>query len=410
MAAVEEEETPLTFIDVLTMNKNELIAQLEKLDVDVKGLNKVSLQVALMQQLKFTDSVGIDTMAAVLTKTSPSELSHASSVESIHSKVDSEEGNGVKNDLSDNELQLKLTRLQFDREERERERDREREREREKHELQKLALEQAHELALRQLEANTAAAGASQTSPTPTAPPFRVDVAIKLIPKFNENDLESFLLSFEKIAALNNFPRGKYAAILQAHLTGRALKVFTELSTADCQDYDKLKAALLTAYAVVPEVYRKRFRTTTKNNSETFSDFAFRLSTIFKRWMEGVKAFADLPTMKEVIMLEQFQECLEQDVRIWLIDQKPKTLCEAARLADQYVAIHRQGKRFNQINNGRGLSQNKDQTQTVEAKPEVTEVKTVDKARVFYPKPGAASTTLPQKSRYNVLTVVVLVI
>jgi len=56
------------------------------------------------------------------------------------------------------------------------------------------------------------------------------------MPKFNENDIESFLISFEKIASLNSFPAEKYAAILQAHLTGKALKVFTELTAEECQN------------------------------------------------------------------------------------------------------------------------------------------------------------------------------
>jgi len=69
------------------------------------------------------------------------------------------------------------------------------------------------------------------------------------------------LISFEKIAELNAFPREKYAAILQAHLTGKALKVFTELTVEECRDYSTLKTALLQAYSVVPEVCRKRFFT-----------------------------------------------------------------------------------------------------------------------------------------------------
>jgi len=52
----------------------------------------------------------------------------------------------------------------------------------------------------------------------------------KLIPEFDENDVETFLITFEKIAGINKFPTDKYAAILQAHLKGKALKVFTELS------------------------------------------------------------------------------------------------------------------------------------------------------------------------------------
>ena len=63
-----------------------------------------------------------------------------------------------------------------------------------------------------------------------------MEAAVKLVPKFSENDVET-LLSFEKVAELNNFPPDKYAAILQAHLTGKALKVFTELSVEECRDY-----------------------------------------------------------------------------------------------------------------------------------------------------------------------------
>ena len=81
--------------------------------------------------------------------------------------------------------------------------------------------------------------------------PLRIlqESAIKLIPKFNENDIESVLISFEKIVSLNSFPAEKYAAVLQAHLTGKALKVFTELTAEECQNYATLKAALLNAYA-----------------------------------------------------------------------------------------------------------------------------------------------------------------
>ena len=38
---------------------------------------------------------------------------------------------------------------------------------------------------------------------------------------------------------------------------------------------------------------------------------------------------------------EQFQSNLDSGLRVWLIDQKPKNLSEAARLADQYVAVRK---------------------------------------------------------------------
>jgi len=132
------------------------------------------------------------------------------------------------------------------------------------------------------------------------APAFRIDTAVKLIPKFNEHDVESFLLSFERTAQLNKFPEDKYAAILQANLTGKALKVFTELSVEDCQDYPKLKEALLTAYAVVPEVYGKPFRNLSKHHSETFPELAFRLGVQFRRWLESEGAYDNTEKLREL--------------------------------------------------------------------------------------------------------------
>jgi len=78
------------------------------------------------------------------------------------------------------------------------------------------------------------------------------------------------LIGFEKIAEINNWPADQYAAILQSVLVGKGLRVFSELSTAECKNYFTLKNALLTAYSVVSEVHRQRFRNCRKQASETY--------------------------------------------------------------------------------------------------------------------------------------------
>ena len=95
------------------------------------------------------------------------------------------------------------------------------------------------------------------------------------------------------------------------------LKVFTELTADECQDYPTLKAVLLNAYAVVPEVYRKRFRVLHKAHSETYSEFAFRLYTQFCRWLESEDAFSDIERLRELFQLEEFQSKLDSDLRVW---------------------------------------------------------------------------------------------
>ena len=109
------------------------------------------------------------------------------------------------------------------------------------------------------------------------------------------------------------------------------MKVFTELSVEECRDYPTLKAALLQAYSVVPEVYRKRFRSLNKLYSETYSEYAFRLSTQFTRWLESEGAYSDVDLLRDLMQREQFQSNLDSELRVWLIDQKPQNLSEAAR-------------------------------------------------------------------------------
>jgi len=175
-------------------------------------------------------------------------------------------------------MELKARKLEAEREKRRRHQDLEAEERRRQRE---------HECEMRRLELQAQSGLPVAGYHRLQTPAFRIDTAIQLIPKFNEHDIESFLLS---VAQLNAFSEDKYAAILQAHLTDKALKVFTELSVEDCQDYRTLKAALLIAYTVVLEVYQKRVRTLNKHHSETFSEFAFYLSVQFRCCLESEEA------------------------------------------------------------------------------------------------------------------------
>jgi len=332
-----EEPGPLTVLQVLSMTVEELRTELQSRNLMPAGTTKPDLQQALLSAVAPLPPV--QPPSAVTTPTTDASLG-------ARPRTSSGQNNSAVG------LQLQLRRLELEAEERKRQMEAAERKykmdleaaERQKHlEASERQKQREHDLEMKRLEMG-AQSGAAPTDDHRQAPAFRVDTAVKLIPKFNEHDVESFLISFEKIAQLNQFPEDKYAAILQAHLTGKALKVFTELTVEDCQDYSKLKEALLTAYAVVPEVYRKRFRNLNRHHSETFSEFAFRLSVQFRRWLESEGAYNDLEHLRELIQLEQFNTSLDTDLRSWLLDQKPKNLTEAAQLADQHVAVHSAGR------------------------------------------------------------------
>ena len=152
-------------------------------------------------------------------------------------------------------------------------------------EFDRMKLDLEARLELKRLEVSQA----QNETVVAAAPAFRLENAIKLLikllPKFNEQNVEEYLIGFEKVAKINNWPQDCYASVLHAMLVGKGLKVFPELSTEDCKDYSKLKAASLNAYSVVSEVHRSRFRNRMKQPTETYSDFAFVLSIHCKRWL-----------------------------------------------------------------------------------------------------------------------------
>jgi len=75
--------------------------------------------------------------------------------------------------------------------------------------------------------------------------------------------------------------------------------------------------------------------------TETYSEYALRLNTHFTRCLESEGAYSDVELLRDLMQREQFQSNLDSELRVWLIDQKPKNLSEVARLADQYVAVRK---------------------------------------------------------------------
>ena len=125
-------------------------------------------------------------------------------------------------------------------------------------------IEAEKELALKELELKAQQSKAS-TSPAATPPPRNKDAKSPKLESFidEKDELDSYLLRFERYAENASWEKDTWAIKLSALLTGRAMEVYTRMSDADASDYDKLKKALLTRYNYTEDGYRKRFREAT---------------------------------------------------------------------------------------------------------------------------------------------------
>ena len=162
---------------------------------------------------------------------------------------------------------------------------------------------------------------------------------IRLVPPFVEKDVEKYFPHFEKVALTLRWPREVWPLLIQSVLTGRAQEVYSALSMEQSSNYDVVKAAILRSYQLVPEAYRQRFRQSSKTDRQSYIEFAREKETLFDRWC-AAKEVDSRAKLRELILLEEFKNCLPGAVSTYLSERQVDTLHEAAVLADEFALTH----------------------------------------------------------------------
>ena len=136
------------------------------------------------------------------------------------------------------------------------------------------------EIELRKLELQL-----SQTKSTGDSRPyFDVTKHIRMVPPFQEREVDKYFLHFEKVAHNCHWPKENWTMLLQSILLGKAREIFSQLTVEDSANYDMVKQLILKGHELVPEVYHQKFRTLSKSSDKTFYEFAQEKAQLFNRW------------------------------------------------------------------------------------------------------------------------------
>ena len=122
---------------------------------------------------------------------------------------------------------------------------------------------------------------------------FYVTKHIRLVPPFQEKEVDKYFLHFEKVAENLKWPKEHWTLLLQSVVIGKAREIYTQLSLEQSSDYDKVKELILKAYELVPEAYRQKFRNCRKENDQTHVEFARTKEQLFDRWCSSKKIGSD---------------------------------------------------------------------------------------------------------------------
>ncbi|XP_041477315.1 uncharacterized protein LOC121425354 [Lytechinus variegatus] len=229
------------------------------------------------------------------------------------------EGKELLDYVESKENQLKEEKRQQQNAERE-------ERMRERQEREK---EREHEIELAQLrEKQNVTKGLPGN--VPSMPVFRAD----------SDELDAYILRFERHANLQKWPMEYWACALGNLLTGQALEVYTRMPTEDASNYRALKSTLLQHFALTSEGFRQRFRDAKRGSSETFKQYAARLSNYAKRWVELSGRDASYDTLLELLVMDQVLESCDRSTAVFIRERSPKSLSELIDIAEKYSAAH----------------------------------------------------------------------
>ena len=113
---------------------------------------------------------------------------------------------------------------------------------------------------------------------------FDVTKHIRLVPPFQEKEVDKYFLHFEKVGENLNWPKEHWTLLLQSVLIGRAREIYIQLGVEQSHHYETVKELILKGYELVPEAYRQKFRNCKKDSYQTHVEFARNKEQLFDRW------------------------------------------------------------------------------------------------------------------------------
>ncbi|XP_077554001.1 uncharacterized protein LOC144168882 isoform X1 [Haemaphysalis longicornis] len=181
-------------------------------------------------------------------------------------------------------------------------------------------------------QGNEASASAAAPAPMSISPH-------NFIPPFDDrrDDLDAYLMRFERIALAQQWPEDKWAVGLSMCLTGDALTVIGRMTPEDSLNYQKVKLALLQRFRFTAQGYNDKFRYAMAEDGETGAQFASRLSGYFDRWIETSGVPKTFESLRDKMIAEQFLKCCSQELVVFIKERDFQTINQMAEVSDRFL-------------------------------------------------------------------------
>ena len=190
-----------------------------------------------------------------------------------------------------------------------------------------------HEAEMRQLMdiLHRLVAEKSSVKPSLTTEPLRLTKLTE------QDDIEAYLLTFERVMEAYGVDKAKWTFQLAPQLTGKAQQAPAALDMVNSSNYASLKEAILRRYHISEETYRRQFRAATLKKGETPRELVTRLTDLARKWSKECSTTEEL---LDLVVREQLLNSLPEDARTWVRERKAKSSAEAGELAEDFFQAH----------------------------------------------------------------------
>ena len=123
-------------------------------------------------------------------------------------------------------------------------------------------------------------------------------------------------------------------------LKGKALEVYSRLSSADSNNYDVLKLALLRRYQLTEENLRKKFYGSIPEVGESCSQYLDRLACQLEKWLDASKIPKTFEDLSNLLVREQFFCSCDSGMAVFLQEKIVENNTDLAKIAERYMDAH----------------------------------------------------------------------
>ena len=112
-------------------------------------------------------------------------------------------------------------------------------------------------------------------------------------------------MHFEKVATSLKWPEDVWTVLLQSVFIGKARETYLALPVEHSARYQTVRDAVLQAYEQVPEAYRQKIRNSTKDDRQTYMEFAREKERLFHRWCTSQEVEGGYTRLHELLLIEE---------------------------------------------------------------------------------------------------------